>query len=116
GGEPPEGGVEVRQDLRRRQALAAGANAALSGDHDRFARPPGDRLPDHLFRAVSLGRVEEVDAQVERGANQTDGIRLALSLAEPELAVTTATEARHADPQPRASERPVLHALSPLRP
>ena len=72
-------------------------------------------LPTMPSVLVGVGRVEEVDAEVERLAHQRDRLRLAEPRAQADAAVAAAAEPRDADLQARLAERGVLHRLPPLK-
>ena len=58
--------------------LGIDVEAELGGDHDPVAHRP-KRFADHLLvdeGAVDLGRVEEGDAALDRGADQPDAVFL----------------------------------------
>jgi hypothetical protein len=93
-------------------AILAADDAELGGEHY-LVTPAADRAPHQLLvrvRPVHVGRVEEVDAQVERAVDGRDGLRL----------VTRSVELRHAhaaepdrgDGRAVAAETALLHQRS----
>ena len=89
------------------RAVRATDVAELRGEHDLIA-PSADRRADELLvreRAVHVGRVEEIDADVERAVNRRD--RLRLVPARIELGHPHAAEADRGHAQAGSSELPV---------
>ena len=85
---------------------------ALGGDDDAVARAALDGLADDALGLVGVGRIEEVDAEIERLAHQRHRLHLAQAGAEADAAVAAAAQARDADLQARLAERGVLHVLA----
>ena len=89
--------------------------AELGGEHDLVAAPP-DRTPHEDLvgeRAVHVGRVEEVDPQLERPLDRRDRL-LVVALAV-ELGHPHAPEPLLRDLEPLATKIARLHHVSPIR-
>src|SRR5258706_16094318 len=81
GGGPPQRFLDLLADARGRGVAAHLAVAPFEPDLGRddrlFAKPPGERHADQLFRvaeSVDWRRVDEGDAALDRGADGADGL------------------------------------------
>jgi hypothetical protein len=121
--QPAQRLVTGLDDVARGQALVVGALAHpavhLRRDHHRFAPtpalrepPPDDLLGDAFAElpAVHVGRVVELDAEVERAIHDLEAVRLGGLRAEVHRAETQARDA-----QPGAAEVCVLHDPTLIR-
>ncbi len=110
-------------DVQSRQArlIGPGAHAAEDFRGEHHLLPPAAALgtpsPDDLFRdpfahfpAVDVGRIEEVDAEVERPIHDGEAVRFGRVRAEVHGAQT-----EPADFQARAAEMHVLHGAVIVR-
>jgi uncharacterized glyoxalase superfamily protein PhnB len=72
-------GVDLLGDLRARQAAVGGAHGKvhLGGQYVGVSRPARQNLAQEGFRGaptIDIGRVDEVDAKLERAIDAGDGI------------------------------------------
>jgi hypothetical protein len=114
-------GAELPQRIVEALHRASGGGAAVAprdprfgGDHHPVARNAPDRLADHGLGAVDRGGVEQIDPQVERFANESDRLGLALAGPEAEPAEAAAAEAGDADLEAGAPERDIFHQRKPI--
>ena len=124
GAEPLQAGIHLGQDRFAREARAVGAGPHamidLGGDHDFLApdevlqRPPDDFLAGPV--RIHVGGVEEIDAEIERhadqraalGLGQRPGMGAALRLAE-----THAAEAQAGHIKTGSAELHIVHGTPP---
>ena len=109
GAEPAQRGVEARHHGLGRLGCAGRCDLGLGRDDHVIARAALDGLADDLLGAVRLGRVDEVDAEVERLPHKGDGLRGGEAGALADAAVAAAAEPGDADFQAGAAEGCVLH-------
>ena len=84
----------------------------LGSDHHLIAPNRLQRFAEHRFGAIGGGRVEQVDAEVERLTDQGDRLGLALAPSKPEPAEPAAAEPGDTHPQPGSAKRYVFHATA----
>src|SRR5258708_39559031 len=99
---------DLRATERFRVGFGPGDNAGLGRDDDLLA-PPAHCGTHDLLRAVGRSRVDEVDAEIKRRADDGDALFLASAVRLAEAAVTAATEPGNADIQSGTAENFVLH-------
>src|SRR5271165_212667 len=92
----------------------ADAERRLGGDHDLVAWDGLQRLAEQRFGAVSGGRVEQIDPEVEGLTDQPDGLGLAPAGAETEPAEPATAETRDTDPEPGPAECHIFHQRNPI--
>src|SRR5438067_7446652 len=102
--------VEARDRAFRQRVGVADAERRLGADDDLVARRAGERLAEHRLGAVSGRGVEQIDPEIERGADDRDRVGLALAGAEPQAAEAAAAETGDADLEAGAAECGVFHA------
>ena len=110
GAEPAQRGVEARDHGVGRLGRAGCRDVGLGRDDELITRAALDGLADDLLGAVRLGRVDQIDAEVEGFAHQRDGLRSGEAGALADAAVAAAAEPGDADFQAGAAEGGVLHA------
>ena len=115
GGELLERAVERGDGALRCRAGLADAERRLGADHHLLARHASERPAEHRLGAVGGGGVEQIDPEIEGGADDADGVRLAVAGAEPQAAEAAAAEPGDADPEPGAPERGVIHLMPSCR-
>src|SRR5262249_33402638 len=69
----------------------------------------GERLVEHRLSAVRGRGIEQVDAKIERGADDADRMRLVFAGAEPQPAEAAAAETGDTDLEAGAAKRGVIH-------
>ena len=109
GAEAAQRVVKARNGALGGAPTLATRNPGLGGDQDIIARDMLDRLADDLFGAIGRGGVEQIDAHVQRLADEGDGLGRALAGAEPEPAEPATAETGDADPELGAAECDIFH-------
>src|SRR5262249_10131791 len=103
--------VEARDGALRQRIRVADAERRFRADDDPVARRAGERLAEYRLGAGGPPPVEQVDAEIERGADNLDRMRLVFAGAEPQAAEAAAAETGDADLEAGAAKCRVIHAL-----
>jgi len=110
--EPPQGRLHLGRD---RGGGVARAEQRLGRDDQAVATAGPRGGADDLLGAVRFGRVEEVDAEIDRRTDHRDAVVEAGAAPKAQPAVAAAAEPGDADRQSGLPERPVFHR-SPFHP
>ena len=115
GAQAPQAGIQTFDQSVGCHSIVAPARARLGGQ-DHPVAPALQRFTHDILGAVDAGRVDEVDAEIQRGVDDASGARRIAAGREAEPAVATAAKTDPADPKPRASQRDVVHRVPPCTP